>query len=1148
MGNFTQIEKKLQQFSRKYYTNELIKGVILFITLGVLYLFFTLFLEYFLWLKPTARTILFWTFILIELFLLVRFIGFPIFKLFGLQKGISSEDASKIIGNHFPEVKDKLLNILQLKNNNDQSDLLLASIVQKSEELQPVQFSNAVNFNTNSKYLKYVLIPIFIWLITLFTGFNNKLTQSLNRVVNHSTAYTPPAPFLLQLTAENLKVIQGESLTIYVEAKGEVIPEEAKIYYNNQQYFLQNNGAGFFSYTFSKINNSIDFYIGSNTIVSPNYSIQLIETPTIQNVAMRLVYPGYLRKSSENIPNTRNITVPKGTRIEWNVRALKTDSVTFIQNNKRTSFNSKSKNDFEFSKRIINDLSYKIATSNEHLKDYEKLQFSVGVINDEHPDISVTSNIDSVSRGPVFFAGQISDDYGLQKLQLVYYDQQNPQLQKTKNININKENIQTFFYQFPEGIDLKEGVNYEVFFQVFDNDGINGSKKTSSKKFSYKQITAEEEKEQLLKEQKDYINNLENSMEKQQKNKQDLEKLQFDLQNKKNMNWNDQKKIKNIINRQQQYKKMMQRQTKKLQENFDEKKEKNERLQEKKEDLKKRIEELKKLEKEQKLLDELKKMAEKLKKDDLLKKSKELAAQNKQQERSLERVLEMAKRFYVEQKTTQIADKLKELAKKQDELTKKETEKEDQKGKQKENEKAKEGLKNDPKEKKNIKEAQKEIKKDFEKLQEDMKNLQKDNEALKDPMEIPKMDDLQKETKEELEKAEENLEQSKPQKAKKNQKKASDKMKEMSSKMDKSMEMMSDEMQEENMEDLRQVLENLITFSFDQEELMDKFKGITSAHPDYGKNLKKQYQLKTYFEHIDDSLYVLSIRVPKISSKVQKHLADIYYNTDQSLENFAETRFNAGVSNQRYIMTSTNELVDMLSNTLDAMKNAKPGSGKGKGKSGESFSLPDIIQKQGDLMKKMKEGMQKKGENGKPKDGKDGKKGKDGEKGKNGKPKNGDGEQQGGKGKGKNGQGENEDLNGELYEIYKQQAELRQQLEDALKEGGGGNGNAKKALKQMEELEKQILDKGFTQESINRMQKLNYELLKLDKATFEQGRDKKRKANSNTTNYNENKAKQLEFKKLFYNQTEILNRQSLPLRQNYKNKVKEYFSIPETNQ
>jgi hypothetical protein len=162
MNHFKNIEKKLQQFTKKYYTNELIKGSILFVSFGVLYFFFTLFVEYFLWLQPVFRTLLFWVFILVELFLLIRFIGIPIFKILGLQKGISLEDSSKIIGSHFPEVNDKLLNVLQLKQNKNQSDLLLASINQKAKELQPIPFVKAINFKKNKKYLKYAIIPVVI--------------------------------------------------------------------------------------------------------------------------------------------------------------------------------------------------------------------------------------------------------------------------------------------------------------------------------------------------------------------------------------------------------------------------------------------------------------------------------------------------------------------------------------------------------------------------------------------------------------------------------------------------------------------------------------------------------------------------------------------------------------------------------------------------------------------------------------------------------------------------------------------------------------------------------------------------------------------------------------------------------------------------
>ena len=330
MDGFKNIEEKLHQFTRKYYTSELIKGGILFISLGFIYLFFTLFLEYFLWLKPTARTILFWLFLVVEIFLLIRFIAIPIFKLIGLRKGITFEQSSKIIGSHFPEVQDKLLNVLQLKQNTNQSDLLLASIDQKSAELQPIPFVKAVDFKQNSKYLKYAIIPVLIWLIILFTGTNEALTQSLDRVVNHNTAYNPPAPFLFSIVNSKLEVIQGKSITVLVNVAGKVLPSEAKIHFDNQQYFLQNNSNGTFSYTFSDVQEPINFFIEGNGIESQDFIIDVIKTPTINNISLDINYPRYLGKRNETIKNSGNIVVPEGTRITWNVVANQTDSVAFI--------------------------------------------------------------------------------------------------------------------------------------------------------------------------------------------------------------------------------------------------------------------------------------------------------------------------------------------------------------------------------------------------------------------------------------------------------------------------------------------------------------------------------------------------------------------------------------------------------------------------------------------------------------------------------------------------------------------------------------------------------------------------------------------------------------------------------------------------
>ena len=83
-----------------------------------IYFLITLLIEYALWLSPTARGVLFWVFVLVEVALFLRFIAKPIAKLFKFQKGINYIDASNIIGSHFPEVNDKLLNVLQLKQNS----------------------------------------------------------------------------------------------------------------------------------------------------------------------------------------------------------------------------------------------------------------------------------------------------------------------------------------------------------------------------------------------------------------------------------------------------------------------------------------------------------------------------------------------------------------------------------------------------------------------------------------------------------------------------------------------------------------------------------------------------------------------------------------------------------------------------------------------------------------------------------------------------------------------------------------------------------------------------------------------------------------------------------------------------------------------
>ncbi len=203
------------------------------------------------------------------------------------------------------------------------------------------------------------------------------------------------------------------------------------------------------------------------------------------------------------------------------------------------------------------------------------------------------------------------------------------------------------------------------------------------------------------------------------------------------------------------------------------------------------------------------------------------------------------------------------------------------------------------------------------------------------------------------------------------------------------------------------------------------------------------------------------------------------------------------------------------------------------------MQLPDMIMSQEQLNKMMEEGL-KKGEQGKPKDKDEGKNA--GEKGKEGKSgKDGDKQGEGNEGKKSvEGEGLNDAMNGLLYQIYQQQQELRNALEEKLaKEGNKGNGNA--LTRKVEEIEMDLLNKGFIKQTLQKMLDLKHQLMKLENATFQQGEDTKRESKTNLNSFNNNSNNQIPTAKQYFNVTEILNKQTLPLQPVYKVKVKEYF-------
>ena len=224
MEGYTKILRKLDGFTRKYYKKQMVKGLLLFLVFGLLFWLLFTALEYFLWMGKSGRLLLFILSVGVGGFLLYWYVGRPASLLFRMRKGISNKDASLMIGKHFSEVGDKLYNLLDLADDPQRSDLLMASIEQRSARLDKVPFINAIDFRENLKYARYLLIPLAILGVLLVSGRIVDFLGSYGRVVNYDLAFERPAPFQFELLTENLEVFDNESFDIKVRTIGSVKP------------------------------------------------------------------------------------------------------------------------------------------------------------------------------------------------------------------------------------------------------------------------------------------------------------------------------------------------------------------------------------------------------------------------------------------------------------------------------------------------------------------------------------------------------------------------------------------------------------------------------------------------------------------------------------------------------------------------------------------------------------------------------------------------------------------------------------------------------------------------------------------------------------------------------------------------------------
>lgn len=321
------------------------------------------------------------------------------------------------------------------------------------------------------------------------------------------------------------------------------------------------------------------------------------------------------------------------------------------------------------------------------------------------------------------------------------------------------------------------------------------------------------------------------------------------------------------------------------------------------------------------------------------------------------------------------------------------------------------------------------------------------------------------------------------------------------------------ETMQEDMKMLRQLLENLVGLSFDQEDLIKALNKTEINTPRYIQQVQRQFKIRDDFRVAEDTLNALSKRVFQIESFVTEKVAEIKTNMRESNELLEEREKGMASDRQQRTMKSLNDLALMLSEVLNNMQQQmsqamspgnqscpKPGQGQGQGNTPKDKMSPG--------QQKLNQDMQNAREKMNQKDGSGGPNAKD------------------------------------FAQMAAKQAAIRKALEKQqrkLQQQGKGNKDLQDIIDQMDRTETELVNKRLSNETLKRQQDIMTRLLEHEKAERQRELDEKRKSDT-AKNYEHQSPPALqEYLKKRRSEVETYKTVSPALKPYYKSLVEEYF-------
>lgn len=941
----------------------------------------------------TIRTVIFFGFIsafaaTVVMILLTAFLA--------IRKLNTSSEINRYavrIGSSYPQIKDRLLNSIQLydytvKKDHIFSDSLAAeSINVFNSSTSSIDFRNSVSFKKNNRLI--ILFASSLLLFTLLLSvFPGTFLSAANRIVNYNFTFVDNTLGIrFDVKPGNMEISKGDNIEVTANITfndpayttdeitfhtKEVTPDGIEISEYEQK--LSSVSVNSFKAEIKNINSRTIYWFEYRGVKSSSYTVTITNRPVIKSVKITVYPPAYTKLPSRVIDGSE-ITTIAGSTVFIELEASDELSRAMIQfagavapvnmelNGKTARGSVTASSNGSFTVDVIKMFNGKELTA------VNPKQFNLKVFPDQFPVISIiepeNNDLNVVGTSQLLIRSRVTDDFGFSKMRLGYKivsSKFGPADKDFRFTEIPVKNTDATGLEVPfvwslSSLNLGSEDVVEYFVEVYDNDGYSGPKMSRSqvKRLVYPSLESLLKKTEKTKDEVE--NSLKSALDDAMELKKELDELKEKMEkNPEELGLNDpkknqelQQKVENIQNNLNATQQKLDDLMKDLQQNSQLSQETLDKYME----LQKMFQKIDSPE----LREALKKLQEAMKnmnKDQLKEAMKNFKFDEDNFKKQLEKTMELLDKIMNEQKFGELTQKLDDITKQQDAL-KEETKNTDKNDKN--------SLNDQSKKQEDIKNNTKDFQQQLKELSENMKKS--GDQQLSKEMQKMLEDMMKKMLEQKMQNSRQNLQDGNQQQSQKQQEEISKDLNEMNQQMQDMLQSMMDKESGKLQQKMEEFLDRLKEMSKKQKELMDQSEDLDkeSNAKDFQNNKQQQDQLKNDLSNLTEEMMSMAQQMG-MSPMMSKNLGDAFNEMQNASDQLSQKDGKSANKSQGNAKESLDKAAERMSQMCQNGKQQGKGKKPGQGLQQLLQQLQQMIAQQQQLNNQM-QGMNPNGNQGK---------------------------------------------------------------------------------------------------------------------------------------------------------------------------------------